>query len=171
MIVYTIGHSNRDFSSFLNLLLSNSIEVVVDVRRFPKSKFEHFNSQQLQTKLKEFGIEYLHLEGLGGFRKKGLKNSPNVAIKSPGFRKYADYMLTEEFEKEIEKVVELATKRKIVLMCAEKFFWKCHRKFIADYLTLKGFRVLHIIDGKILIHELSKNARVENGKLIYDQSL
>ncbi|MEM4459649.1 MAG: DUF488 domain-containing protein [Archaeoglobaceae archaeon] len=167
--IFTIGHSNRDFPSFVNLLLSNRIEVLVDVRRFPKSKFEHFNAENLKN-LCKYGIEYIQKPELGGFRRKILKDSPNKAIRSEGFRNYADFMLTEEFEKSIKELIEIAVRKRTAIMCAEKLFWRCHRKFLADYLTVHGFKVLHIIDEKILIHKLSKNARVQEGKLIYDVS-
>lgn len=170
MKIFTIGHSNRDFLSFVNLLLENRIEVLVDVRRFPKSRFEHFNADSLRT-LCEYGIEYIQKPELGGFRRRIFQDSPNKAIKSIGFRNYADFMLTEEFENSVKDLIVIAMKKTTAIMCAEKFFWKCHRKFIADYLTVRGFKVLHIIDGKILIHKLSKNVRVREGKLIYDVDL
>ncbi|MEM4473043.1 MAG: DUF488 domain-containing protein [Archaeoglobaceae archaeon] len=169
-MIYTIGHSNRDFNSFLNLLLYFGIEVLIDVRRFPVSRFEYFNAENLQI-IRNYGIEYVQKPNLGGFRRKILKDSPNKAIKSPGFRNYADYMLTEDFRKEIEDLVEIAKKRKTAIMCAEKFYWKCHRKFISDYLCMLGFKVVHIIDHRTLIHKISKNARIEEGKLVYDLEL
>lgn len=168
MKVYTIGHSNLSPGTFLALLLGNGVEVLIDVRRVPRSRFEHFNAENLRIELQKAGIEYIHIPGLGGFRKKVLANSPNIAIRSKGFRNYADFMLTEEFEKEIEKVIEIAAHKTCALMCAEKFFWKCHRKFLADYLTLRGFIVFHILDNGILPHRISENARIAGGKLIYD---
>ncbi|MDI9643584.1 MAG: DUF488 domain-containing protein [Archaeoglobaceae archaeon] len=168
MKLYTIGHSNLDFKTFLNLLFENKIEVIIDVRKIPRSKFEHFNSDFLENELPRAGIEYFHAVKLGGFRKKIFEKSPNTAIKSQGFRNYADFMLTEEFEKEIEKVIEVARRRIVALMCAEKFFWKCHRKFLADYLAIHGFKIFHIIDNKILLHKVSKNASIHEGKLIYN---
>ncbi|MCS7130650.1 MAG: DUF488 domain-containing protein [Archaeoglobaceae archaeon] len=168
MKIYTIGHSNLTFETFLNLLAKNGIEVIVDVRKIPRSKFEHFNSDFLKVELPKAGIDYVHAVKLGGFRKKIFEKSPNNAIKSQGFRNYADFMLTEEFEKEIDKVIEIAKKRILALMCAEKFFWKCHRKFLADYLTLRGFKVFHIIGNRTQLHRLSKSVRIYGNKLIYD---
>jgi len=151
----------------LNLLIFHGIEALVDVRRFPKSKFEHFSAENLQ-KIGSHGIEYIQKPLLGGFRKKIQKDSPNKAIKSPGFRNYADFMLTDEFEHEILELIEIARRKRTAIMCAEKFFWRCHRKFISDYLCLLGFKVVHIIDQRTLIHKMSKNARIEGRKLIYD---
>lgn len=141
---------------------------MIDVRRVPKSKFEHFNADYLKVELPKAGFEYAHFPKLGGFRRKILKESPNKAIKSQGFRNYADFMLTEEFQKEVIKIIEIAENKTATLMCAERFFWKCHRKFLADYLTLLGFKVFHIINDKSLLHKISRNARIQKGKLIYD---
>ncbi len=166
--IYTIGHSNRSIEEFTRLLLKHSVEVLADVRRFPTSKYEHFKKDKLKKYLKNAGIEYVWFGGLGGYRKKIFENSPNIAIKSQGFRNYADYMLTEEFRKEIEKLIEIAKERRVALMCSEKFYWKCHRKFISDYLTFKGFRVIHIINNGVKEHRLSKEARITEIGLIYD---
>lgn len=169
MKIYTIGHSNRDLDSFIGLLTKSGIEVIADVRKIPKSRYAHFSGDYLKKELPKAGIEYTHFPKLGGFRKKILKDSPNIAIKSQGFRNYADFMLTEEFKEEIGKIIELAKRKIIALMCAERFFWKCHRKFLADYLVVQGFEVFHIIDNaKIMPHMLSKSARIEEGRLIYD---
>lgn len=168
MKIYTIGHSNLDFSTFLSVLSKNRVEVIVDVRKIPRSRYEHFNYEYLKNELPKAGIEYIHAVKLGGFRKKVFERSPNIAIKSPGFRNYADFMLTEEFEREIEKIIEVGREKVVALMCAEKFFWKCHRKFLADYLTIRGFEVYHIIDHKNILHKLSKNATIQGDKLLYN---
>lgn len=169
--IYTIGHSNRSIEEFKRLLIEHSVEVLADVRRFPSSKYEHFKQDKLKESLKDVGIDYIWFEGLGGYRKKILENSPNTAIKSRGFRNYADYMLTNEFREEVEKLIEIAEKRKVAIMCSEKFFWKCHRKFISDYLTFRGFIVIHIINDVVKEHRLSREARVTDIGLIYDVEL
>lgn len=167
--IYTIGHSNRTIDNFLSTLLSHKIECVVDIRRFPKSKFPHFTRENLKLHLRSNGIDYVWMEGLGGYRKKIFDKSPNTAIKSEGFRNYADYMLTEKFRDEVEKLIEIASRNRTAIMCAEMLYWRCHRKFISDFLFLKGFRVLHIINNEIKEHRLSKEARITDFGLIYDK--
>ncbi len=168
MEIYTIGHSNRSFDEFLRLLLKYGIRVVADVRRFPTSKFDHFKKESLEQTLPKFGIDYVWFEKLGGYRKKILDESPNIAIKSEGFRNYADYMLTVEFREEISKLLDIAKRKRLAIMCAEKFFWRCHRKFISDYLTYLGVRVLHILNDKLVVHKISKEARITDSGLVYD---
>ncbi len=168
MRVYTIGHSNRSIEEFLRLLRKYSIEAIADVRRFPTSKYEHFKAEKLKAYLERESIEYHWFEKLGGYRRKILDDSPNIAIKSEGFRNYADYMMTDEFKSEAEKLMDLARRKITAIMCAERFFWRCHRKFISDYLTIKGFEVLHIIDGETRKHKLSKEARIVGDNIVYD---
>jgi len=168
--VYTIGHSGRDEESFLRLLEIHGIQRIIDIRRFPSSsKYPHFSGENLESLLKRRNIEYLWIPELGGYRKEGLKNSPNIAIKSGMFRNYADYMLSDEFKRDFERLRKIIEEKISALMCSEKFFWRCHRKFLSDFLVLKGYRVLHIIDeSRVIAHKISRFARVEDGKLIYD---
>ena len=43
-IVYTLGTSTRGSEEFADLLVANNIDMVVDVRRFPTSRFDHFRA-------------------------------------------------------------------------------------------------------------------------------
>jgi len=53
-------------------------------------------------------------------------------------------------------------------MCAERFYWRCHRRLISDYLVAKGHTVIHIVDvEKTMEHKLPKFARVCEGALRY----
>ena len=66
-IVWTIGHSTRPFEEFTELLAEHQIQHLIDIRRFPGSRrFPQYNKDTLARALPELGIEYTHLEGLGG---------------------------------------------------------------------------------------------------------
>lgn len=110
--------------------------------------------------LSQENIEYLWLEGLGGRRHTAKSSkSPNTGIKNRGFRNYADHMATGEFHQTVQKLISVAVKRKTAVMCAEKFYWKCHRRFLSDYLVAQGAEVLHILEsGKISVHQLTPGA-------------
>lgn len=131
--IFTIGHSNRSFDDFLKVLKHYKIELIIDVRRFPKSrKFPHFDKEFLESELEKHGIGYLHLPELGGYRKHG----------------YKAFSETEEFEKGIRRLISEVKSKSAAIMCAELLFWKCHRRFIADKLCERGYEVLHIFDEK-----------------------
>ncbi len=164
--VFTIGHSNRSFEEFLSLLERFGIRAVSDVRRYPRSgKFPHFNRQILQRSLGEHGIKYVWLEALGGRRiTKTNAASPNIGLRSPGFRSYADHMATDAFRKAAGELKSTSATSRTVIMCAEKLYWKCHRRFLSDYLTAKGVEIKHILDtDRIIEHKLTAGAIITKG--------
>lgn len=171
LTIYTVGHSTRSWEEFLSLLSSYRILALVDVRAFPSSrKYPHFSRAALAPTLERAGIEYLWLgKELGGYRRRGLgARSPNTAWQAGGFRNYADHMLGEEFSRGIELLLALARRKRVSLMCAERFWWRCHRRLISDFLVAQGHRVIHILDReKAVEHRLPPFARVEAGKVVY----
>jgi uncharacterized protein (DUF488 family) len=108
------------------------------------------------------------LKELGGRRGKIRGDSPNVGLRSPSFRNYADYMLTEPFQCAIEELVRLASQAPTAVMCAERVYFRCHRMLVSDYLVAHGHEVLHIDDtGPVRPHKLMVEARVVDGQLLY----
>jgi uncharacterized protein (DUF488 family) len=159
--VFTIGHSNLAFEQFVRLLNEFGICLVADIRRYPSSrKFPHFNRQVLCKLLAAENNEYLWLEALGGRRQSGKNDkSLNIGLKSPGFRNYADHMATDEFSLAVKELLSAAAKAQTAVMCAEKFYWKCHRRLLADYLVAQGVEVVHIVGaGKLSNHKLTPGA-------------
>ncbi len=166
--IYTIGHSRHPWEVFLELLRRHDIEMVIDVRRFATSrKFPHFRAEALREALTSQGMRYISLPELGGYRRPR-PDSPNTGLTSPGFRGYADYMLTPEFQTPFERLVREAREGVATIMCAEGFPWRCHRWFLADRLLIEGFEVWHILpDGRLYRHRLHPQARIEPVGLIY----
>ncbi len=75
--VLTIGHSTRTIEEFVRLLRASGAEHLVDVRRFPGSRrHPQFGKETLPARLREEGIGYSHLAGLGS-RRRPLPGSPN----------------------------------------------------------------------------------------------
>jgi uncharacterized protein (DUF488 family) len=94
--------------------------------------------------------------------------SPNIGLRSPSFRNYADYMLSSKFQQAIERLVERAGKANTAIMCAEQLYFRCHRMLVSDYLVEQGQSVLHILDEKSpKPHALTKEARTVEGRLVY----
>jgi uncharacterized protein (DUF488 family) len=168
--LYTIGHSNLSFDTFVSLLKEFGIDLVADIRRYPSSrKFPHFNRPALCDGLAVEGIDYRWIEGLGGRRHSVImEKSPNSGLTSPGFRNYADYTATDGFRSAVHGLLSVAAQSRTALMCAEKLYWKCHRRILSDYLVSQGVEVVHIIDpGKSTNHELSSYAVVTEAGVIY----
>jgi uncharacterized protein (DUF488 family) len=117
--------------------------------------------------LEALGIEYEHLKDLGGLRH-AAKESVNLGWRSSSFRGFADYMQTEAFWNGLAHLESVAKKQKTALMCAEAVPWRCHRSLVADALTIKKWRVLHILSKtNAKEHELTSFLQVKQGKLIY----
>ncbi len=167
--LYTIGHSTRTLDELIEALRAHSIAILVDIRSIPMSRrLPHFNRESLEKSLPEAGIQYIWISALGGRRKKIRDDSPNVALRSISFRNYADYMLTEEFQRGITELTNLAEQSRTAYMCAERVYFRCHRMLVSDWLTAHGHEVLHIDGtGPVKLHQLLSEARVIDGELIY----
>lgn len=168
-MIYTLGHSRRSLEEFLGIMREYGIEVLVDIRRWPTSKLEHFKRERLEEALKGIGTSYVWLGHTLGGKLRPRKNSVNVCIKSPGFRAYCDRMLEPDFQEKACELVEMSKNKVVCIMCAEALPWKCHRWFLSDFLVFKGARVVHIIRlGVEREHKINKFARKTERGLIYD---
>lgn len=169
--LYTIGHSNRSLDELITLLCGNGVKALVGVRSVPNSRrHPQFSSDFLRAKINHAGIQY-HWAGrqLGGMRRTG-PTSPHRALKKDGLRGYADYMDTQPFQIVAFQLIKMANRTPLVIMCAERLPRQCHRTLIADYLTLQGLHVFHLIDGDgKQEHQLSPELRRESARLIYDR--
>jgi uncharacterized protein (DUF488 family) len=132
-LVYTVGTSTRSLDEFVALLRRYGVEVMIDVRRFPSSRFPHFRREELAGSLPQQGIDYYHLgEKLGGYRKGG----------------YEAFSATGEFKQGLMELTEIAGQRITAIICAERLPWRCHRRLIGAELSRQGWQVIHIIDEK-----------------------
>ena len=168
--IYSIGHSNRSLEDFLALLRGAEIRGVADVRAYPASRrWPHFNREALDPSLAAAGIRYLWIPQLGGRRSRGTGESRHTAWTVEAFRNYADYADTGEFAAGLALLLEFAAAGRVAFMCAEALYWQCHRRLIADHLTVRGHRVFHL-DGRghPEPHRLPAFARVDGNDLVYD---
>ncbi len=118
-MVYTIGHSTRSLESFVQSVKACNVTMVVDTRIVPRSCHNsQFNLETLLEKLAASGISYEHLAGLGGLRKTA-RDSPNTGWRNASFRGFADYMGAAEFERNLERLIELSRQERVAVMCAE----------------------------------------------------
>jgi uncharacterized protein (DUF488 family) len=127
----------------------------------------HFDKEALSRTLAEQRLGYVHMPGLGGFRRPR-PGSANGGWRTPGFRGYADYMETDDFERALEELERLASEQLAAIMCAEGLWWRCHRRLISDALSTRGWRVRHIDPaGRLDEHALTEFVVIEDGRLSY----
>jgi uncharacterized protein (DUF488 family) len=166
--VFTIGHSTHPIEQFIELLQHYAITHLIDIRTITKSRHNpQFNQTELTKSLKAAHIEYTHLTQLGGFRHT-TSNSINTGWHNESFRGFADYMQTDEFKKGIQKLIEYATHKQIVIMCAEAVPWRCHRSLIGDALLIRNIEVIDIFSvTSSKPHTLTPWAQVDGDTITY----
>ncbi len=168
--LFSIGHSTHPLDVFLGLLARHDIEALADVRRFPGSrKHPHFNRDHLASALPQAGVEYRWFEALGGRRKGVGGSTANLGLRNESFRNYADYTASEAFRSGLAELRRDALAHVCAVMCSEAVWWRCHRRFIADYLLSEGEHVFHIMGlGKIEPARLNPAAVGQpDGTLLY----
>jgi uncharacterized protein (DUF488 family) len=166
--IFTLGHSNRTIEEFIALLEINQVDVVVDVRAFPGSRHNpQYKTENLKKDLSKAGISYRHFKNLGG-RRRPVEDSPNTGWINKSFQGYADYMRTPEFEEALQRLIKLALKKRIAIVCAEAVPWRCHRNLISDALTARKYRVEHILSPtRNQVHKITSWAKVRGSTITY----
>lgn len=123
-----MGYAGRELDDLVALLLDRDVRALVDVRRFPKSKYPCYNREELEKTLRKHGIRYVFLgDYLGGFR-----------------GGYERYMNTRDYREGIGKLMEIAEKGGVAIMCRERKTKGCHRRYICRTLREMGVRLVDI---------------------------
>ncbi|MDQ3896615.1 MAG: DUF488 domain-containing protein [Actinomycetota bacterium] len=170
MVIRTLGHGTLAQEDFLALCRTAGLDAVVDVRRYPGSRrHPQFGREAMAGWLAEAGMGYTWLPDLGG-RRTPSPDSPNVGLRNPQFRGYADHMAGEEFRRGCAELVTLARSASVAVLCAESVWWRCHRRLLADHLVLvSAVAVEHILpDARIDPHRPTPGARREGDHVVYD---
>ena len=169
---YTIGHSTHPLADFIDLLRGAGVAYLVDVRTVPRSRTNpQFNRETLPQALAAHRMAYEHIAALGGLRGKRRDVPPEVNgfWDNASFHNYADYALGEDFQNGLARLRGIGHAQRCAVMCAERVWWRCHRRIIADYLLAAGETVLHIMGpGKIEPAHMTEGARPDGaGRLTY----
>jgi len=168
LTIFTIGHSTRPIEELIELLRSNGVTQLIDIRTIPKSRHNpQFNSDALAASLRAARIRYVQVKALGGLRH-AKTDSINLGWRNASFRGFADYMQTDEFAAALDRVIKLAEARPTALMCAEAVPWRCHRSLVADALMIRKIRVLEIVSASApKEHKLTPFARIRGTRITY----
>ncbi|MCX8027702.1 MAG: DUF488 domain-containing protein [Thermodesulfovibrionales bacterium] len=156
MTIYTIGHSNIDIDKFISLLKGAGIEVLVDVRSVPYSKYANqFNKERLMNAVRTSGIKYIYMGDVIGGMPKNKSYYVNDRI---------DYHLLKQskhFQDGINRLLSDIQKYRLAIMCAEEDPMRCHRRhLISKTLHEKGVEILHIRgDGRIERDEFTQTKK------------
>jgi uncharacterized protein (DUF488 family) len=137
----TIGHSRHPLERFLGLLAQHRVELLVDVRSQPVSRFSpHLGRRALEPAVTAAGIRYLFLgDALGGRPKPRECYGPDGAV---------DYDLVEQqasYQRGIDRLTAELAAARAAIMCAEEDPARCHRRLlVAQTLVRRGVEIRHI---------------------------
>ena len=140
----TVGHSNHTVERLLSLLELHGVQVLVDVRSQPYSRFAtQFNREQLIPHVTEAGLQYLFMgEELGG-RQLGRIISTDKRLEA-----YEQVAASTNFRRGIERLLTGAQTYRIALLCAEEDPTECHRRvWVTRALLEAGAEVAHLRGG------------------------
>lgn len=149
MTLYTIGHSNISIDSFIKLLISAGIEVLVDVRSFPYSRYAtQFNKESLVDAVKSKHIEYIFMGDVLGGRPDDSSCYINGKV---------DYELIrqkEYYQKGLKRLIKGIGQYCVAIMCSEEDPMECHRRnLIARDMYKRGVRIFHIRSSGAIEHD------------------
>jgi uncharacterized protein (DUF488 family) len=137
----------------------------------PRSRTNpQYNFDVLPDELAPYQLGYERIAALGGLRGKSKSVPPEVNgyWQNQSFHNYADYALSDDFQRALEQLEAVASERRTAIMCAEAVWWRCHRRIIADYLLLGGRDVVHLMgEGRKEPAKMTPAATERDGRLVY----
>jgi uncharacterized protein (DUF488 family) len=139
--LFSIGHSNVGLDVLIDLLLRHDIEVVVDVRTAPRSRYmPHFDSKPLCQSLAIAGMKYVFLgKELGG------RPAGGEFYDDEDHVLYSRLAESELFETGLKRLLRGASEFRIAILCSEEDPLHCHRHLlIGRVLRGRGVSVAHI---------------------------
>jgi uncharacterized protein (DUF488 family) len=144
--LFTLGYEGLTIDSYLDRLISNNIQALLDVRKNPSSMKYGFSKKAFKGYLEKGGIQYFHIPELGIASKLRQDLTTPESYKRL-FERYTSEILPHQ-SLALEHVQEvLSTYSRIALTCFENDYHFCHRHKIAEYFDQSpGFhtRIVHL---------------------------
>lgn len=141
--VHTIGYEGTRLEAFIQTLLMNDIDHLIDVRDRPISRKPGFSKNGLRAALAEAGIAYTHLQSLGD--PKPGRDAMRQGRYQDFLRIYTEHLESGSAQLGLGEAVEIAGRSNSALMCFEKDHKTCHRTLVADRMaTLEPFAAIHL---------------------------
>jgi len=139
--VLSVGHSNKTIDHFVELLRGQAVDVVVDVRSHPYSRFApHFNRETLKETLARGGMRYGFLGRELGGRPEG-----DEFYDDDGRVLYGRVAQTPLFLSGIQRLERGLEQFRLAIMCSEEDPTDCHRRLLVTrVLSTRGASVVHL---------------------------
>jgi uncharacterized protein (DUF488 family) len=145
--IYTIGHSSHTAEHLAALLRQHAIEVLVDTRSAPYSRYTpQFDREALRELVVAAGAKYLYLGDAVGGRPRDEDHYDDQ-----GRALYGRMGKDKDFLDAIARIERGAAEFRIALLCSEEDPAHCHRRLLVGrVLVERGAELLHIRgDGRI----------------------
>jgi uncharacterized protein (DUF488 family) len=152
LAIWTVGHSNHEFDHFAQLVTSQRVAFLVDVRSFPYSRFApHFNRDEIEAAMSRRGVGYLFLgDELGG------RPTQEEHHDADGHALYGPMSEEKAFTVAVQRLVAGSQRHRIALLCSEGDPQHCHRRLlVGKVLTEQGVELRHILPDGTVRTELS----------------
>ncbi len=142
-VVWTSGYAGLEYDLWTEVLRARQVQIVADVRSLPYSRpFPKFSRTHLAHDLPRRGLTYYHLTELGG------PSRPGSGFEGGGAHTaataYIRHLHSENFQQGLLRLLALITLGPVALLCLETDWRRCHRRFLADVLTVRGLQVMHL---------------------------
>lgn len=128
----TIGYQNDTLAGVIDRLRTAGVEIVVDVRAVAASRRPGFSKTMLGASLKEAGIDYLHLRGLG--TPKAGRDAARAGRTAEMAAIFEAHLTEPKAQLELAQAREVAAERRAALLCFEAQACECHRRIVAEKL-------------------------------------
>ena len=150
-VIWTVGHSNHEFEAFAELVKSQRIAFLVDVRSYPFSRFApHFNRDELQPAMARRNVEYLFLgSALGG------RPEREEHYDAEGHALYGPMAQEPAFTSAIDRLLHGVHSHRLALLCSCGSPVNCHRRLlIGRVLCERGAELRHILpNGAVQVEQ------------------
>lgn len=129
--LYTAGYQGHTIETFLDLLLGNGVERVIDVRQLPFSRKPDFSKKRLSAHLAAAGVGYTNLAALG--TPKPLRDEVHRTKDYEAFFAQMRAILAGQ-QAAIDEALAMVAAERCLLLCFEADPHTCHRLTVAEAL-------------------------------------
>jgi uncharacterized protein (DUF488 family) len=165
-VIWTIGHSNHTFERFAELLESERIGFVIDVRSYPYSRIApQFNHDHLDRALRGIGTGYLFLgEDLGG------RPVQDEHYDEQGHARYDLMAERPTFIAAVQRLLKGCREHRIALVCSEGQPDSCHRRLlVGKVLVDHGVQLRHILpNGTVRLEDVVVLDSADGQETLFD---
>lgn len=147
--IFTIGVYNSTESSYFSKLIENNIDLFLDIRQrrgVRGSQYKYVNSNYLQAKLQDLGIDYKYIKELAPTKeirqmqkdadiKNGETKKQRTTLGDVFVSEYTKQILNNYDVDALAQGLMDANVKNIVLFCVEENAAACHRSIVASKLA------------------------------------